>query len=90
MNKETIDRLINNSVRWLNTVDPNWLNKVNTKYLNMTHNCILDQVFGKYETVIDNYPELKSKIDSRQYMFASHTQEWKEKIDTLKRIRKVS
>lgn len=90
MYKEDIDRRINNSVNWLNTVDPNWLDKVDTKTLDMTYNCILDQVFGKYEDVLEVYPELKDKNDGKLYLFTGRTQEWKEKIDTLKRIRKVS
>jgi hypothetical protein len=85
MNKEEeVDRRINNSVRWLNTVDPDWLNKVNTITLDMTRNCILDQVFGNYEDVIKAYPVLQDKKLSKLYCFAGHTQKWKEKINTLK------
>lgn len=82
--KEDIDRRINNSVRWLNTVDPDWLSKVNTETLNMTTNCILDQVFGNYEQTIEAYPELKNQDNEKQYLFSGRTNFWKDKINTLK------
>lgn len=84
INEETIDRLINNSVRWLNTVDLNWLSKVNEITLHMTHNCILDQVFGNYEDVIEAYPELRHKKLSKLYCFAGYTEKWRNKIIGLK------
>ena len=86
MYKEDIDRRINNSVNWLNTIDPNWLYKVDTKTLDMTNNCILDQVFGNYEDAIETYPQLKDKNDGKLYTFAGHTQDWKDKINTLKGV----
>ncbi len=84
MSKENIDLRINNSVRWLNAVDPNWLDKIDTRYLCMTQNCILDQVFGNFEDVLEIYPQLKDKNDGKLYMFTGHTLEWKEKIKELR------
>ena len=72
MNKQ---EKLENSITFLNKTNPNWLSKINLDTLCMTHNCILDQVFGDWEETVEEY-----NLNDNTYLFAGNRDMWVSKI----------